>query len=51
MTSGGNGKVIVAPASQRPPSTTTSQGNHFFELQARSVSACQTTAGGSGRYR
>src|ERR1700724_1747620 len=50
MTSGGNGNVIAAPTSQRPPSTITSQGNHSLSC-ARSVIACQTTAGGSGRYR
>src|ERR1700751_4435022 len=50
MTSGGNGNVIAAPTSQCPPSTITSHGNHSLSC-SQSVIACQTTGGGSGRYR
>jgi hypothetical protein len=48
MTSGGKINVIAAPTSQRPPATSTSQGNHERSC-SRSVMARQTVAGGSGR--
>ena len=47
MTSGGKQNVSAAPASQRPPDTSTSHGNQD-RRSSRSVMALHTTAGGIG---